>query len=202
MVIYDGLPYELFEKLKSIPDENFKLWLQVALTPNYEATLEQKQAQNELLTPEEEVFLACDIDYTTRMEIIMDFPEKLDPEANFDPQGLLYSNTKFGDCVIPYPDKRNTETVVEGSFASNQLFAEQLSATGTLLDDLSEELKGLVAAQHQAEKTYNETMQAFQAQIDAGNITPELEAQINASREAFETTHSELGTQINDLISR
>ncbi|MCH2188330.1 hypothetical protein MK079_00685 [Candidatus Gracilibacteria bacterium] len=202
MVIYDGLPYELFEKLKSIPDENFKLWLQVALTPNYEATLEQKQAQNELLTPEEEVFLACDIDYTTRMEIIMDFLEKLDPEANFDPQGLLYSNPKFGDCVIPYPDKRNIETVVEGSFASNQLFAEQLSATGTLLDDLSEELKGLVAAQHQAEKTYNETMQAFQAQIDAGNITPELEAQINASREAFETTHSELGTQINDLISR
>ena len=113
MVVYDGLPYELFEKLEQIPDQNFQDWLRVALTPNYDRLIEVKIESNEVLTPEEEVFQSCGIDYTARIEIITEFLENLDLEKDFDITQLVYSDRRFGDCIIPYPDARNKATVIE-----------------------------------------------------------------------------------------
>ena len=200
IVVYDGLSFELFEKLEQIPNENFRNWLQVALTPNYDRIIEVKQEVNELLTPEEEVFQSCGIDYTARVDIIIDFLENLDLSQDFDITQLLYSDPRFWDCVIPYPDSRHIANVIEESFASNQLYAEQLTSTGVIIDELSDELRTLILVQHEAESAYNTQMAAFQDQIDAGNITPELESQIIELQTDFDTSHTQRSQKIDDLI--
>ena len=44
-----------------------------------------------------------------------------------------------------------------------------------IIDDLSQELKALIISQHELESAYNAQMASFQAQIDAGELTPEIE---------------------------
>lgn len=199
MVIYDGLSYELFEKLQQVPDENFKNWVKIALTPNYERLLEVKIEANQILTPQEEVFQACGIDYDTRVEIISDFLKNLDLEKEFNVNELTYSNPRFGDCIIPYPDTENKDQVIEWSFPSNQLYAQQLTATGSVIDELSSELTQLILDQNQAEISYNSQMAEFQKRLDAGDISPELESQIETLYQEFETTYAQQSQEIEAL---
>ncbi len=63
------------------------------------------------------------MDYASRSKVITDFLEKLDVEK-FDVNNLSYLDKKFGDCIVPYPDKEHKNTVIENSFESNKIQAQ------------------------------------------------------------------------------
>lgn len=126
MVAQWNIPYVLYKKLQTIPDEWFRDYLLLSVVPNYEQILESKKSRNILLSPYEETFLSCWIPYAERLEIVKNFLTDYKQE-DFSLLNLLYSNKKFWDCIIPYPDKSHISTVIEWSFDSNKLLAEKLS---------------------------------------------------------------------------
>jgi len=126
MMVYGNLPYSLYKKLESIPDESFREYMLLSILPNFEELILHREENDVLLTPFEEVFQSCDLNYEERLTIVKDFLTELDVD-NFSLSQLDYSNEKYGDCVIPYPDKDKLDIVVEWSFDSNRLLAEKLS---------------------------------------------------------------------------
>ena len=206
MVIYDGLPYELFLKLEKIPDENFRNWLKVAIVPNYEDTLEHKIKNNQVLSPDEEVFMSCGMDYTSRMEVVKDFLTNLDLEKDINFRELFYLDPKFWDCVVPYPDKRNIDKVIENSFASNKLYAEGLNNTWSLPDPVNSEyvtkLNKLISEQTKLENEYNKKMAEIQKRLDSWEISTDLEKEIDKERITFESKHLENKKKIDSLIKQ
>jgi hypothetical protein len=40
---------------------------------------------------------------------------------------LEYSDIRFGDCIIPFPDASRGDSIINDSFPSNKLIAESLS---------------------------------------------------------------------------
>ncbi|MDR2640143.1 MAG: hypothetical protein LBC61_02135 [Candidatus Peribacteria bacterium] len=127
MLVYESMPYNVYEKLMTIEDTTFRDFLRMALVENFEDYILERQREGIVISPYEEVFLNCNIPYSEREKIIIDFITDLKDTKNVDLTSLTYSNPKFGDCVVPYPDKRNIAKVVPGSFDSNQLLAKQLS---------------------------------------------------------------------------
>jgi hypothetical protein len=99
----------------------------MALAQNFEEYIKTRQKQWIIISPYEEVFLNCEIPYSEREEIVIDFLTNLEDTQNIDFIDLTYSNPRFWDCIIPYPDKKNLAKVVPDSFDSNKLLAEQLS---------------------------------------------------------------------------
>lgn len=126
LMIQWNLPYRLYEKLEAIPDESFREYMLLAVLPNFEELIAHRLENDVLLTPFEETFLSCWLDYNQRLEVVIDFLADLDTE-NFSLSNLDYTNESFWDCIIPYPDKDKISTVVDGSFDSNKLLAEKLS---------------------------------------------------------------------------
>lgn len=126
MMVQWNLPYTLYQKLQEIPDENFRDYMLLSILPNFDDVIAHKEESNVLLTPFEEVFLACDLDYSQRFSIVEDFLNNLEL-VDFSLSNLQYNNDRYGDCIIPYPDADKLSVVVEDSFESNQILAEQLS---------------------------------------------------------------------------
>jgi len=118
LILQWNLPYVLYQKLQEIPDETFRDYMLLSILPNFDNTINHKKEENVLLTPFEEVFLACDMEYSERLWVVEDFLKNIDVE-NFSLSNLQYSDERYGDCIIPYPDSDKLSTVVEGSFESN-----------------------------------------------------------------------------------
>lgn len=129
MVVYNNFPYDLYKKLLLIENKTFVDFIKISLTPNFETYILKRKEQNIVISPYEEVFLGCNIPYAERERIVIDFVQNLSDPKKIDLNNLTYSNPKFGDCIIPYPDKRNLNKVIPGSFESNQLLAQQLNGT-------------------------------------------------------------------------
>jgi hypothetical protein len=87
------------------------------------------------LTEYEEVFLACDIPYSERVENIKTFLQNMDPER-FDATDITYLNPKIGDCIIPLPDKRHRNLLITGSFLHNQKVAATVTNNAEKLAEL------------------------------------------------------------------
>jgi hypothetical protein len=134
MMVYWNLPYKLYKKLENIPDEIFREYMLLSILPNFEELIQHRVENNALLTPFEEIFSACPLDYSQRLWVVTDFLEKLDIES-FSVSELQYSNEIYGDCVIPYPDVDKLSIEVEGSFKSNQLLAQKINGSYTAGED-------------------------------------------------------------------
>ena len=132
LMVYWNLPYTLYTKLESIPDESFREYMLLSVLPNFDELIQHREDNDVLLTPFEETFLSCELDYQERLSVVVDFLENLDVES-FSLSNLQYSNEKYWDCIIPYPDEDKLLTVVEGSFQSNQLLAEKFPDCKMLL---------------------------------------------------------------------
>lgn len=128
MLVYGDLPYNLYKKLETIPDESFREYMLISILPNFEELIHHREENNVLLTPFEEVFSSCGLDYNQRLSVVKDFLIHLDVE-NFSLSQLQYSDESYGDCIIPYPDADKISFVVAWSFDSNQLLAEKLTNT-------------------------------------------------------------------------
>lgn len=111
-----------------------------AVTKRAETAILQKQKDGKVLTADENTFISCNISYTDRTKVISDWLSNLDPKK-FDVTNITYSNPKIGDCIIPFPDARNRNKIIPGSFAINQYNAAILSNNKTELLRLNQELQ-------------------------------------------------------------
>lgn len=186
VVKFDSFPLDLYKKLESIPNPSFVEYIKLALSPNLEDYILYRKENNIVLSPYEEVFLACWLSYADRQDIIIDFLENVKDVNNFDTTQLSYKNPKFWDCVVPYPDKRNLSKKVEGSFPSNQLLAEVLSweYKGPVV---SESVTKMIQEQNELQTNYQNKIDEFTRQFNEGHITSEqLQAQIQTETKTLE----------------
>lgn len=140
MYINPGFRYDLVEKLDAIWNPVLKSYVMQAVTIWAETIMLQKQKDGKMLTADENTFLSCWIEYADRTKVISDWLTSLDPKK-FDITNITYSNPKVGDCIIPFPDARNRNKIIPGSFAINQYNAAILSNNKTELLRLNQELQ-------------------------------------------------------------
>lgn len=207
MVAYENLPYRLYQKLESIPNEDFKNAIHLSLNQSFEWMVKNRKENNIVLSPYEETFLSCNINYKEREEIVIDFLEKLNLE-NFSLSNLSYSNKKFGDCIIPYPDKEHLSQVIEWSFDSNQLLAQKISwtysapETPTDIQDFFQERDRILSEKNKKISELSSLFQSWSLTIDDFNKTLlNIENEYNQMLEAQKIEDSSSDTVIwNDEV--
>lgn len=140
MYINPGFRYSLVEKLDAIWNPVLTSYVMQAVTIWAETIMLQKQKDGKTLTADENIFLSCGIDYADRTKVISDWLKSVDAKK-FDITNINYSNPKVWDCIIPFPDARNRNKIIPGSFAINQYNAAILSNNKPELLRLNQELQ-------------------------------------------------------------
>lgn len=168
MMVYENIPYPLYRKLESIPDENFRSYMLLSILPNFEDIIQNREDKDVLLSPFEEVFLSCGISYDQRLEIVLDFLENLDVN-NFSLASLDYIDENYGNCIIPYPDKENLGTIIDGSFESNKILAERLSWQWEVWE-VSEDIQAYIDERNKILAEYNAELENLESRYNSGEI--------------------------------
>lgn len=182
MVMFDSFPYELYKKLESIKNPTFVEYIKLALSPNLEEYIFYRKENNIVISPYEETFLSCWLSYQERQDIIVDFLEKIDNVSTFDPTNITYKNTKFWDCIVPYPDQRNIGKVVEGSFPSNQILA-QIVSWEYEAPEASESILQMIEEQNILQVDFQNKLDELTRQYNEGKILwDEFEQKVNNLR--------------------
>ena len=183
IVVYESLPYELHEKLLKIPNKNFIEYIKLSLTPNFENFIKYRKENNILLSNYEDIFLSCNIDYKEREKIIIDFLTNLKEPEKFNIEDLSYSNKKFWDCIIPYPDKENRNIVIEWSFSSNKILAEKLNWT-YIWDEVNSIVLEIIEEENKINIEYQRVIEIITNQYNEWIINnSEFEEKINIEKE-------------------
>lgn len=199
MMEFEMFPYEIYKKLQSIENTTFKNYLLLALQPSIEKIIQIRKDQNIVLSPYEEVFLSCRMDYPHREAVIKDFISKLKDTKNIDFSNLSFSDPKFGDCIIPYPDKSHLTKVIEGSFSSNQLLAEQLNGTykaPAIGEKINKDMKELAEQEKKLHIDYQNTIDTLTERFNKGEITA------SGMTEQIQTEKGKLDTNISELYKK
>jgi len=201
IVIYESLPYELHQKLIKIPNKNFVDYIKLALTPNFEDYIKNRKENNILLSNYEEIFLSCNINYTERESIIIDFLTKLKDPENFNISEISYSNKKFWDCIIPYPDKENRNIVIEWSFPSNKILAEKLNWT-YVWEEINILILEMIAEENKISIEYQNNIENITNQFKEWIInSKEFEEKINIEKDNYNNNISWLEEKYNNIYS-
>lgn len=163
-------PFALHKKLESIDNKTFVNYLEWALDPNLEQTIQDRKDQGIVTSPYEDTFLQCGMDYSQREAVIKDFITKLRNPKHIDVNNLTYSDPKFGDCIIPYPDKTHIGKVVTNSFPSNQLLAEQVLGIYKA-PPVSSDIQEMAAKETALHIEYQKTIDALTKDFQSGKLT-------------------------------
>jgi len=107
--------------------QNLWEYLAIAISSDTESIISDKQSANFILSPFEEVFISCWIDLSEREDIARDLIENIHAGAYSDVSDMRYSDIRFGDCIIPFPDSRRGWSLIPDSFDSNKLTARTLA---------------------------------------------------------------------------
>ena len=108
---------------------NFLEYLSVALSPDIDADINTKILAGIVLSPFEQVFHSCEIDIYSRRSIALSLIEDIYAQkdnSHFWLSDIEYSDIRFWDCIIPFPDTRRTPAEIlslETVFYSTQYAA-------------------------------------------------------------------------------
>ena len=198
MVMFEALPYELYEKLEKIPSKTFVEYIKLALTPNFEDYIKYRKDNNIVLSSYERVFASCGLSYEERNNVVVDLLEWIEDPENFDPSNVKYSNKKFGDCIIPYPDSENRKTVIEDSFESNKLLAQKLNGTYEA-PEVELEITKMIEEENSKKLEYQQKIDKLTNNYNEGLISwDELEQKVNEEKQNLENSLK----QIEDKYSK
>lgn len=140
MYIDESFRFDDIEKLDAIGDPLLKAHVMRVISPDAEKVIQMKQNSGYTLDNVDTVFLGCNMDYTTRVKLMSEWLDTVDP-ATFSVNNITYPDPKMGDCLIPYPDVRHKNEIISGSFLVNQYNAAVLSDNTGEIDRLAQELK-------------------------------------------------------------
>lgn len=139
MYINSEFRFDLRQKLDLIKDKAFVNYFLRAVTEASEKELLHKKEKGEKLTDDEQVFLNCGINYTTRTKVLSEWLDGIDPKK-FNISDITYTDPRVGDCIIPFPDVRNRSKIIPWSFQINQYNAAILSSNTGEIEKLSKNL--------------------------------------------------------------
>ena len=142
--LYESQPEAVWEaryqSLQEFDDENLSMYLTLAVSEELENTISYKKGWGIELTPYESVFDNCWIHLSEREDIARDLINDIHSDSDIfsSTQDIEYSNIRFWDCIVPYPDRRSSAP--EDSFSSNKIinspliFSNELEQSASLLD--------------------------------------------------------------------
>lgn len=118
-----------YNSLMNFDTQDFAQYLSIALTSEIETNISDKLSNGFMLTSFEETFQACSINLANRRSIAEDLIDDIHNGVYTDVESIQYSDIRFGDCIIPFPDARRGSTSIADSFASNKLMAAEKSGS-------------------------------------------------------------------------
>jgi hypothetical protein len=136
--------------------------------------------------------------YEERNNVVVDLLEWIEDPENFDPSNVKYSNKKFGDCIIPYPDSENRKTVIEDSFESNKLLAQKLNGSYEA-PEVEVEITKMIEEENSKKLEYQQNIDKLTNNYNEGLINwEELEQKVNEEKQKLEDSLK----QIEDKYSK
>lgn len=152
--------------------QNLLQYLAIALSPNTESDINDKASAGFQLSPFESVFQSCSINITQRENIIRTLINNIHSGTYTSVKDMQYSDIRFGDCIIPFPDTRRNSSVIVDSFPSNKVAAKALWGNpldfGTLEDDIDlVSLKNVNTAGLYSQLQENNTLQLSSTHVDS-----------------------------------
>lgn len=181
------LPYELYKKLLSIPDENFKNSLLIALIPNYKNILNANLSNGKTITKYDEIFLNCNLSYTEIVENIIDLLNSIEDVNLIDYKNFSYINKNFWTCVIPYPDKELLD--------NNDWFARLIKTSSwELYVDINKSIDLLIEEQQKLDEEYNSSKLSYQEKLNAWEVLTDNEL------EEIQNLDSEYTKKSNEIL--
>jgi len=168
----DNIPYDLYKKLQNIKDNSFKNYLTLAISPNLEDLIKNRRNNGIVVSPYEDVFLKCNIKYPEREKIVIDFLKNLKDPKNIDFSNLKYTNPKFWDCIVPYPDKENLNKEISLSFGSNKLLAKKINWTYKY-PELGQDILNLIEKEKNINSDYEKNINELTKKFNSNEITGE-----------------------------
>lgn len=167
VMIDQNFDYFDYQKLNTIPSQSFRDYFLLATNRTYDQILQSKVASSWTLSEYENILVWCWFTYEKRLSLLKEWIKKMDP-TKFSIDNIEYPDPKLGDCVIPFPDRRNKELFISWSFLSNQQYAKYLSDRKTsTLDPKIAELRESLLIQ---EKEYGAAIQAANLLISRGEV--------------------------------
>ncbi|MBS9784343.1 hypothetical protein KGV55_03260 [Candidatus Gracilibacteria bacterium] len=169
------IPFYLLEKINKVPDEKFKRFILSSVNDSENKFLNAHSGSKEY-AHYAKVFMGCNIPFEERQKIVLDYLKNFDP-ATWNRNNLTYSNPKFGDCIIPYPDKRHLLKVIPGSFLINQERAQVLQKqadeanTDTVKTQYTDEEIQDIYTVDSIHKKYNEKIALLNQKYNAEKIS-------------------------------
>ena len=124
------------QKLSQFSKDGLIDYLATVLWSEIDTTIEEKQSLAIILTPYEEVFLACNIPLAERRDIIRTLIEDIYHDSILSLEMIEYSDIRFWDCVIPFPDnRRSTSDILDlsSTFESNRYMARTIESESNFL---------------------------------------------------------------------
>lgn len=185
MVVFENFPYDLYKKITDLKDEDFKSYLLTSINDKFEDLVTYKVKNKQLLTPYEEIFYKCNINYSKRVEIVKDLVSKYSDLNKIDYKKISYIDPNFWNCIIPYPDKKNLNNEIELSFPSNKILAKQINWT-YIPEEIKPEDKLRVEKIMKLELQYNEDLKNITNKFNSWLINEnEYNKQISLIKEKF-----------------
>lgn len=108
-------------KLEKIKNESLKSKLIYVLSPASKVFIAKKQDKWEYISYDERIYKNCSLKHdqiAKNIEYIFDHYYK---NWKLDLSTPKYLNPEFGDCIIPYPDVRHKNKLIENSFIENKI---------------------------------------------------------------------------------
>lgn len=201
IILFDGLPIEVLNKIKMIQDK----WLSKSLISSValwvDKIIKYKKDNWLPLSNYETIFSWCDITYDDRMKNVIDFVNKINDPNKIDYKNLEYLNPKFWDCIVPFPDKKHINQEIENSFPSNKYLAriEQNKDIDKAIIDNKNEANKFINEKIILETEYNEKMQQIQKEIDSWVYIEGLNEKINLVKTEFDKKSWEIDKKIEEI---
>lgn len=189
LVVLWNLPYSLYKKLQGIPNEDFRDLMELSIHPWFESSIAHKKKEWIVITPYEETFLKCQIPYAERFEIVKEFLKNVDSNK-FKEDNITYLNPKYGDCIIPFPDKKHRDKLIDISFDSNKALAKSLQGITSDVPLIDEDL---VQKEIELQQQYNNKLQQIEKDFNEWKIDSDmLVERKKQATESYEKNQSNL----------
>ncbi len=107
--------------------QNLAQYVAIALSTYTDNDIADKETNGFILTPFESHFKNCGINLVNRKTIVRNMITGIYNTNYTNIADLTYSDIRFWDCIIPFPDKRRGTSTIADSFPSNKLIAQSRS---------------------------------------------------------------------------
>ncbi len=117
----NGIKISTWEKINNISNESLKSRLIYILSPSSNVFIDKKEERWEYVSYDERIYSKCPLTHDQVAENVEYIFDNYYSNWELDLSSPRYLNAAFGDCMIPYPDVRHKDMLIENSFIQNKI---------------------------------------------------------------------------------